>query len=105
MLRSLPEICGARKSRRKSACSSVFSVLVVTEIALSLVLLVGAGLMIQSFMRLRRVNIGLDAKNVLTTTFILPMAKYREGDQRAAFFKQLVERVGTLRCFPSDRRR
>jgi putative ABC transport system permease protein len=72
------------------------SILVVTEIALSLVLLVGAGLMIQSFMRLRRVNIGLDAKNVLTTTFILPMAKYREGDQRAAFFKQLVERVRSL---------
>lgn len=72
------------------------SLLVVTEIALSLVLLVGAGLMIQSFLRLRRVNIGLDAKNVLTTTLILPSAKYREGEQRAAFFKQLVERVRGL---------
>ncbi len=69
------------------------SLLVVTEIALSLVLLVGAGLMVQSFLRLRRVNIGLDAKNVLTATVILPQAKYRERDKRAAFFKQLVERV------------
>jgi predicted permease len=72
------------------------SLLVVTEIALSLVLLVGAGLMIQSFLRLRRVNIGLDAKNVLTTTLILPTAKYRTGEQRATFFKQLVERVRGL---------
>jgi predicted permease len=72
------------------------SLLVVTEIALSLVLLVGAGLMIQSFLRLRRVNIGFDAKNVLTTTLILPSAKYREGEQRTTFFKQLVERVREL---------
>jgi putative ABC transport system permease protein len=71
------------------------SLLVVTEIALSLVLLVGAGLMVQSFLRLRRVNIGLDAKNVLTATVILPQAKYK-GDQRAVFFKQLVERVRGL---------
>ncbi|HEU4767715.1 MAG TPA: ABC transporter permease [Pyrinomonadaceae bacterium] len=69
------------------------SLLVVTEIALSLVLLVGAGLMIQSFLRLRRVNIGLDAQNVLTARLILPSAKYRAEEQRATFFKQLLERV------------
>ena len=69
------------------------SMLVVTEIALSLVLLVGAGLMIQSFLRLRQVNIGVDAKNVLTATVILPRAKYREPQQRITFFKQLVDQV------------
>ena len=72
------------------------NLLVVTEIALSLILLVGAGLMIQSFLRLRRVNIGLNPKNVLTATLILPGAKYREDDQEAAFFKQLLERVSAL---------
>lgn len=72
------------------------SLLVVTEIALSLVLLVGAGLMIQSFLRLRRVNIGLDTKNVLTASLVLPSAKYRVEDQRTAFFKQLTERVRNL---------
>jgi putative ABC transport system permease protein len=69
------------------------SLLVVTEIALSLVLLVGAGLMIQSFLRLRQVNIGLDPKNVFTATVLLPRAKYSNEQQRTMFFKQLVEQV------------
>ncbi|HKY42167.1 MAG TPA: ABC transporter permease [Pyrinomonadaceae bacterium] len=72
------------------------SFLVVTEIALSLVLLVCAGLMIQSFLRLRRVNVGLDPTNVLVTSYHIPTAKYREEEQRAAFFKQLLERVRAL---------
>jgi predicted permease len=72
------------------------SLLVVTEIALSLVVLVGAGLMIQSFLRLKRVHIGLNAHNVLTASISLPRSKYKEDEQRAAFFKQLVERVSNL---------
>ena len=72
------------------------SLLVVTEIALSLVLLVGAGLMIQSFLRLRRVNVGLDPTNIAVTSFHLPTEKYREREPRAAFYKQLLERVRTL---------
>ena len=66
------------------------SLLVVTEIALSLVLLVGAGLMIQSFLRLRQVNIGVDSRNIFTATVILPQAKYKADEQRTTFFKQLV---------------
>jgi putative ABC transport system permease protein len=69
------------------------SALVVTEIAMSLVLLVGAGLMIQSFLRLRSVNIGLDTHNVFTATVLLPRAKYTAPEQRTGFFKQLVERM------------
>ena len=72
------------------------SLLVVTEIALSLVLLVGAGLMIQSFLRLRQVNIGLDPKNVFTATVLLPRAKYSSEGQRTGFFNQLVEHVRSI---------
>jgi predicted permease len=72
------------------------SLLVVTEIAMSLVLLVGAGLMIQSLVRLQHVNIGLDTRNIFTATVILPRAKYPEDEQRATFFKQLLERVRAL---------
>ena len=72
------------------------NLLVVTEIALSLVLLVCAGLMIKSFLRLRHVNIGFDTRNVITADVSLPNAKYRTDEQRAAFFKQLTERVRAL---------
>ena len=72
------------------------SLLVVTEIALSLVLLVGAGLMIRSFLRLRSVDVGVNPRGVMTAMIILPRMKYPEGPQRAAFFKQLVERVRAI---------
>jgi predicted permease len=72
------------------------SLLVVTEIALSLILLVGAGLMIQSFLRLQRVNIGLDPKNVLRASVSLPQTKYREADQQATFFKKLQAQIQSL---------
>jgi len=72
------------------------SVLVIAEIALSLVLLVGAGLMIQSFLRLRSVDVGLNPKGVATASVTLPRLKYPEKPQRAAFFKQLVEQVTAL---------
>lgn len=72
------------------------NLLVVTEIALSLILLVSAGLMIQSFLRLRRVDIGLDAKNVLTATVTLPRSKYERDEQRGMFIQQLLKRVSAL---------
>jgi putative ABC transport system permease protein len=70
--------------------------LVVGEVALSLVLLVGAGLMMRSFIRLQRVDVGLDPENVLTVAVPLPQAKYREPERQSAFFHQLVERVRSL---------
>jgi putative ABC transport system permease protein len=75
------------------------SLLVVTEIALALVLLIGAGLLIRSFMRLQQVSPGLDPKRVLTMDIIVPFiapSNYTEPEQQAAFFREVVERVGRL---------
>ena len=74
----------------------VRSVLVVSEIALSLMLLVGAGLLIRSFQQLREINPGFKPENVLTMSFALPEAKYKDADSQAAFFRQLTERVAAL---------
>jgi len=72
------------------------NLLVVAEVALSLVLLAGAGLMMRSFLQLQRVNPGLDPNNVLTMTISLPHAKYREPEKVGAFFQQLLGRVRAL---------
>ncbi|HTG14177.1 MAG TPA: ABC transporter permease, partial [Blastocatellia bacterium] len=69
---------------------------VVVEIALALVLLIGSGLMIRSFVRLQSVDPGFDAKNLLTAKLLLPASKYGEDPQCKAFFKQLTERVQAL---------
>ncbi|HEX8140372.1 MAG TPA: ABC transporter permease [Pyrinomonadaceae bacterium] len=74
----------------------VRSLLVVTEVALALVLLVGAGLLIRSFYRLQQVNPGFNPKNALAVSVSLPAKKYGEEEQQAAFFTELIERVSTL---------
>jgi putative ABC transport system permease protein len=70
--------------------------LVVAEVALSLILLIGAGLMMRSFMRLQGANPGLNPENLLTLRVDLPEAKYDTPDKPREFFKQLLERVSAL---------
>jgi predicted permease len=70
--------------------------MVVAEVALALVLLVGAGLLIQTFLKLRDQYSGLRPENVLTLRTVLPRSKYAEQPQRAAFYQQVLERVRSL---------
>ena len=75
--------------------TSARSLLLVGEVALSLMLLVGAGLLIRSFVRLQEVRPGFNPHHVLMACLALPGAKYTE-EQRPEFFRQLVERLETL---------
>ena len=70
--------------------------LVVTEVALAMVLLVGAGLLVQSFRQLQKVDPGYDPTNVLTMRLFLPESKYREPNQAGAFVDQVLTRVAAL---------
>jgi putative ABC transport system permease protein len=72
------------------------SVLVTTEIALAFVLLVGAGLMMKSLLRLLQSNIGFNPQNVLTMTVSVPPAKYGDFFKQNDFFDRLQERVESL---------
>ena len=72
------------------------SILVVSEVALSLMLLVGAGLMIRSFQKLHGVNPGFDSRNVLTMTAMVSRAKFPSPAQQINFFEQVLRRVRTL---------
>jgi putative ABC transport system permease protein len=70
--------------------------LVVSEVALSLVLLAGAGLLIRSFIELLRVDPGFKPENVLTLKLSLPTNKYPEPQRQSAFFRQVIERIEAL---------
>lgn len=72
------------------------SLLVVGQVALSLLLLIGAGLLVRSFDRLLHVDPGFDAGNVLTMGIALPTEKYAKPDQQIAFFEETLRRVSAL---------
>ena len=72
------------------------SLLVVSEVALSLVLLVGAGLMIRSFGNLLKVNPGFDSENVMAMNVSLPRDRYPGPRQITAFFRAVLERIAAL---------
>lgn len=80
---------GARRRR-------IRSLLVISEVALSLVLLIGAGLLVKSFARLQSVDPGFRVDNVLTMSLSLPKSRYTGADQLAGFYNQVLQRVESL---------
>jgi putative ABC transport system permease protein len=74
----------------------VRNILVVSELVLAVVLLVGAGLMVKSFMRLENVDPGFDPKNTLSFQYTLPTSRYPDDPEIIAFNKQVIERLRAL---------
>jgi putative ABC transport system permease protein len=97
--RSNPQLVLQEAGRSNSPSSGsrrVRRMLVVAEVALAFVLLVGAGLMIQSFVLMRSINPGFDAENLLTMRVLLPRAKYPNDAARIAFFRRAVDGIAAL---------
>lgn len=80
---------GARRQQARSA-------LVITQVALAVILLAGAGLTLKSFWRAQQEPINFDPSNLLTVALALPNARYEEDAKSIAFYTQLVERVRAL---------
>jgi predicted permease len=72
------------------------SLLVIGQVALSLVLLIGAGLLLRSFAQMLRIDPGFDPRNVLTMNISLPTVKYASPAQQTAFFDDVLRRVAVL---------
>ncbi|HEY4491026.1 MAG TPA: ABC transporter permease, partial [Acidobacteriota bacterium] len=70
--------------------------LVVVQLAFALILLSGAGLLIQSFLRLTSIHPGFDAKQVLSFRILLPRVKYPEDSHRISFFQNALTRFRSL---------
>ena len=87
---------GDRSGTSGPARHRVRDLLIVSEVALSLVLLVGAGLLIRSFVRLLQVDPGFRSDHVMTVSIPLPVSRYPAAAQEAAFFQRLLERVREL---------
>jgi putative ABC transport system permease protein len=95
---SRPEVEQSLKEAARGSTSStrghrLRSAFVVSQFALSLVLLVGAGLLIRSFAQLRAVQPGFEARGVVTLWQALPGASYREVDQQTQFFDRLLAKL------------
>jgi predicted permease len=74
----------------------VRNVLVTTEVALALMLLVGAGLLVRTLWELRAVNPGIDPTHVVTMAVVLPRAQYSKAEQRVRFADEMLRRVRAL---------
>jgi putative ABC transport system permease protein len=83
----------ARGSGSGAARNPARSLLVIGEVALALILLVGAGLTIKSLSELSRANPGFDAHNLLTMEYRLPRSKYSNGAEQTGFHEQVVAKI------------
>jgi len=90
-LKSSSSSTGADRSRSRAR-----NALIVSEVALSLVLLICAGLLIKSFARLERVNPGFDYRHALAVRLALPLAKYSDGDAAKRFYDQLASQLRSV---------
>jgi putative ABC transport system permease protein len=87
---------GGRTASSGTSRSRARGTLVVVEVALSLVLLIGAGLMVRTFQRILALNLGFDPKNMLVTDVWLSATNYPDDARMARFFDQVLEGLNSI---------
>jgi predicted permease len=87
---------GGRGTAGTARARRLVSAMVVAEVTLTLVLLVGAGLMIRSFLKLYSLNLGVDTTNMLALRLQLPGERYKTPDERRIFYDALLARLGAI---------
>ena len=87
---------GGRSEFGNRTRSRLRSALVISEVALSLVLLIGAGLMVRSFVEMQRADLGIRPENVLALEISLPQDAYKDKNGGRDFYQHLLQRVGAL---------
>ena len=87
---------GGRSGTPSSASNRARRVLVVSEVAFSVILLVGAGLLMRSFLRVLGVDAGFHADRILTMRVSLPQEKYSKPEQVRTFYAEVLRRIGRL---------
>ncbi len=87
---------GGRSPSTSAGRGRLRGALVVSQVALALVLLIGAGLLVRSFLRVLQTNPGFRPQHVLTMAVSLPGSRYARPEQTQAFFRRLLERLATL---------
>jgi putative ABC transport system permease protein len=85
----------ASRTTATTAANRFRSVLVASEVALALTLLIGTGLMVKAFWRLQQVDVGVEAGHLLTARVSLPEATYAKPESRAAFWTNLRDRLAS----------
>lgn len=95
-----PNLIGTLKEGGKSSSGGVRSrarnILVVAEIAIACALLIGAGLLLKTFVHLNHVEMGFNASNILTLDVSLPSSRYGDAARESAFYDQLIPRIKSL---------
>lgn len=86
----------ARGSAEGGSRNRLRSALIVSEVALTLMLLIGAGLMLRSFTNLQNIDPGFDDTNLLTMTVSVAGSQNATGPRRSLFYQETIEQVGSL---------
>jgi putative ABC transport system permease protein len=87
---------GSRGGSDSAGRQRARSALVITQVALALILLAGAGLTLKSFWESQNAPLGFEPKGILTMRLSLPRARYDSKDKTRIFYKQLIERIDAL---------